>query len=137
MEIVTMIGFSRDTNPVGRVWAYVEGSLDNTTGLLTGFVRSHTNSLTEGAHIRGVLIFYNAAEQNIYVAELPSCGVGGQIEEHYTESNPRYCRFQDSIPTEIATQITSIGVETFAGAGSNEWLAAAVKVLVTVAAAAG
>ena len=39
-----MIGFSRDANPVGRVWAYVEGSLDNTTGLLTGFVRSHTNS---------------------------------------------------------------------------------------------
>jgi hypothetical protein len=132
-----MIGFNRDTNPVGRVWAYVEGSLDNTTGLITGFVRSHTNSLTSGAHIRGVLIFRNAAGQNIYVAELPQCGVGGQIEEHYTESNPRYCRFQDSIPADIANQITSIDVETFAGAGSNEWLVAAAKVLVTVAAAAG
>jgi hypothetical protein len=63
-----MTGFSRDTNPVGRVWAYVEGSLENTTGLVTGFVRSHTNSLTEGAHIRGVLIFRNGSGQNIYVA---------------------------------------------------------------------
>jgi hypothetical protein len=80
-----MTGFSRDTNPVGRVWAYVEGSLDNATGILTGFVRSHTNSPIEGSHIRGVLIFRDAGEQNIYVAELPACGIGGQLEEGYTE----------------------------------------------------
>jgi hypothetical protein len=132
-----MTGFSRDTNPVGRVWAYVEGSLENTTGLVTGFVRSHTNSLTEGAHIRGVLIFRNGAGQNIYVAELPQCGVGGQIEEHYTENNPRYCRFQDSVPIEISNQTTSIDVETFAGAGGNEWIVQAAKVLAAIAAAAG
>jgi hypothetical protein len=132
-----MTSFSRDTNPVGRVWAYIEGSLENTTGLVSGFVRSHTNSLTEGAHIRGVLIFRNTAGQNIYVAELPQCGVGGQIEEDYTQDNPRYCRFQDSVPVELANQTDKIDVETFAGAGSNEWIAQAVKVLAMAATIAG
>jgi hypothetical protein len=130
-----MITFNADTNPVGQVWALVQGALDNTTGELTGFVRSHTNSLIEGAHIRGVLIFNNSAGQNIYTVELPQCGVGGQIETHYTQDNPRYCHFKDSIPPEIATQVASIGVQTFAGAGDNEWLLQAAKILIIVAAA--
>jgi hypothetical protein len=130
-----MITFNRDTNPVGKVWALVDGALDNATGQLTGYVRSHTNSLTEGAHIRGVLIFNNSAGQNIYTVELPQCGVGGQIEEHYTEDNPRYCHFKDSIPPEIAAQVVSVGVETFAGAGDNTWLLQAAKILIAVAAA--
>ncbi len=130
-----MITFHEDINVVGKVWALVDGALDNTTGQITGYVRSHTNSLMEGAHIRGVLIFNNSAGQNIYTVELPQCGVGGQIETKYTEDNPRYCHFKDSIPPEVVAQVANIGIKVFAEAGDNAWLLQAAKILVAVAAA--
>ncbi len=109
-----MTSFSRDVNVKGRAWAYVEGSLDNQSGSLTGFVRRYTNSATQGAPIKSLLIFYNSRGDNIFSAELPQCGGKGKREAGYTDNNSHLCRFNDYVPPDIAMATTKINVEVFA-----------------------